>query len=117
VPTHFVTQSFQKEYLDGIQRFNEGHYFEAHEIWEKLWLEAQDMERVFYQGLIQMAAALLKLQEGKRPEACRRLFQLALEKLGTVPNSYLGLDVRKLEKDLKEYFNSGQVVPKITLIP
>jgi len=45
------------EYKAGIAHFNAGQFWEAHEEWEGLWLEAPTARRAFYQGLIQVAAA------------------------------------------------------------
>lgn len=42
----------------GCTHFNEGEYFEAHEVWEDLWMEAQGPRRSYLQGLIQVAVAL-----------------------------------------------------------
>lgn len=46
----------------GVQYFDAGHYWEAHEAWEEVWLElrgqGRDPEREFVQSLILVAAAL-----------------------------------------------------------
>jgi len=47
---------YPDEYLAGIVRFNESEFWEAHEEWEDIWLEAEDGYRLFFQGLIQVAA-------------------------------------------------------------
>ena len=39
----------------GAELFNRGQYWEAHEAWEELWLELDDQEKLFVQGLIQGA--------------------------------------------------------------
>lgn len=51
-------------YLHGVDLFNHGCYWEAHEAWEDLWLPLpkEDLLRVFTQGLIQASAALLKIR-------------------------------------------------------
>jgi predicted metal-dependent hydrolase len=43
----------------GIQFFNEGCYFEAHEEWEKYWRNLTDSdEKLFIQGMIKISVAL-----------------------------------------------------------
>ena len=42
--------------------FNGARYWHAHEAWETLWRAAEEQDRDFYQGLIQVAAGLLHLQ-------------------------------------------------------
>jgi predicted metal-dependent hydrolase len=44
----------------GIQLFNSGHYWEAHEAWELEWTpDRKGPEAGFYKGLIQVAAGCL----------------------------------------------------------
>jgi len=50
----------QRSYLQGVDLFNHAFWWEAHEAWEGLWARAQGTQRLFLQGLIQLAAALLK---------------------------------------------------------
>jgi predicted metal-dependent hydrolase len=47
-----------QRFTQGVQHFNNGEYFEAHEIWEELWNEASGARHAFLQGLIQVAVAL-----------------------------------------------------------
>src|SRR5262249_31389734 len=44
---------YPTQYLDGIEHFNAGRYFEAHEIWEEIWLHSYGDTKLFYQMLIQ----------------------------------------------------------------
>ncbi len=43
---------------EGIEEFNAGRHWHAHESWEHLWLGLEGDDKVFVQGLI-MAAAML----------------------------------------------------------
>jgi len=40
------------------EHFDQGEYFEAHEVWEDLWNEAHGARHAFLQCLIQVAVAL-----------------------------------------------------------
>ena len=51
--------------IDFIECFNRQAYYEAHDVLEELWLKTSGERRNFYKGLIQTAAAFLKLQQGK----------------------------------------------------
>jgi predicted metal-dependent hydrolase len=66
----------------GCDLFHHGFYWEAHEQWEALWhrLPRGAPERLFVQGLIQAAAALLKRRMG-REDAVARLVNLAAAKI------------------------------------
>jgi hypothetical protein len=50
----------QVGYIHGVDLFNHAFWWEAHEAWESLWARAEGTQRLFLQGLIQLAAALLK---------------------------------------------------------
>ena len=57
----------------GADLFDAGFYWEAHEAWEPFWHAARrgSAERSILKGLILLAAAGLKLREGKRMAALR----------------------------------------------
>ena len=44
-------------YLRGVELFNRGEFFDAHEVWEELWRDCPGADRRFYQALIQAAVA------------------------------------------------------------
>ena len=87
------------EYLEGIELFNQEKYFEAHEIWEGVWLRSSDPTRIFYQALIQSAGALLHLRNGNRKGALS-LFEASLDKFSRVPQEFLGLQVQEFSRRL-----------------
>src|SRR5262245_58394393 len=55
---------YPPRYLAGIVLFNEQAFFEAHEVWEDVWIEKSGLERKFYQGLIQAAVSLCHFGNG-----------------------------------------------------
>lgn len=57
----------------GIAEFNQGRYFQAHEIWEEGWHPAPEPERDFWQGLIQVAVGLTHRQRGNQHGAVKLL--------------------------------------------
>lgn len=62
-----------REFVRGVELFNAGYYWEAHEVWEALWHAAgrSGPTAGFLQGLIKLAAAGVKAYEG-RAEGVRR---------------------------------------------
>ncbi len=54
-------------YLHGLDLFNHGFYWEAHEAWEALWHAAgrSGQAAEFLKGLIKLAAAGVKAREGR----------------------------------------------------
>ena len=85
--------------------FNEGRYYEAHDVLEHLWLGGgrDDANHAFYKGLIQLAGAFVHLRKqfehpahakhGRRLRPAVRLFALAQANLAAYGPHHLGLDV------------------------
>jgi predicted metal-dependent hydrolase len=61
-------------FLVGVDLFNRGEFFEAHEVWEDLWHECAGPDRRFYQALIQAAVAALHWSRGNAAGAKRLYF-------------------------------------------
>ncbi|HVG23809.1 MAG TPA: DUF309 domain-containing protein [Thermoanaerobaculia bacterium] len=78
-------------FVEGVSLFNAHEFWRAHEAWERDWLVSSGDEKLFLQGLIQLAAAYHHVQRGTYRGGVR-LFDAALEKLGRVPPGYGGLD-------------------------
>src|SRR3990167_9189515 len=85
--------------LRGIALFNEGKFYEAHEEWEQIWLKEKGEDRLFYQGLIQLAGAFHHQQKGKMKEAQTALAK-AILKLKNYPPMHWGIDLAGLLADL-----------------
>ena len=82
-------------WLWGVDLFNHGYWWEAHEAWEELWhVAGRSGERArFVQALIHLAAACLNRRRGHE-EAARRQARRAIEGLERTPvERYMGLDV------------------------
>jgi hypothetical protein len=71
-----------EEYLNAIDLFNHGYYWEAHEAWEELWHAAGRRGAIadFLKALIKFAAAGVKVREG-RSDGVRRHAKRASELL------------------------------------
>lgn len=82
---------FQK----GLSQFNAGDFFEAHETWEDLWRDASGDDRLFYQGLIQLAVTLVHVQQGN-PRGVRNVWRSAQTKFAGLSAVYQGVDTPAL---------------------
>lgn len=57
----------------GIELFNSGHYWEAHEAWERDWMpDRKGPDSGFYKGLIQVAAGCLHYSRRNRRGAINK---------------------------------------------
>ena len=68
-PDHFTANAWAATppFLKGADCYNHGFFWEAHELWEPVWLAAapNSAERTALKALIQTANAFLKLSEGQ----------------------------------------------------
>jgi predicted metal-dependent hydrolase len=95
-----VEQLFQQ----GIELFNQGLFFECHEAWEQAWLRSKGEEKLFYQGLIQAAVAILHAQRGNLAGS-RTLWAKARTKLAPLPAGYKTIALDELRRRLEDFFN------------
>ena len=110
-------------WLFGVDLWNNGFLWEAHEAWESIWRVPFDAEQSeFLRGMIQCAASALKLTIGNASSATK-LSQSGLERLEKVTLSptgrYMGLDVRSFSNAFRAYIAANgpgnEVPPRLTL--
>jgi uncharacterized protein len=93
-----------RAYLYGVDLFNRGYYWEAHEVWEGLWRAAGRTGPLadFLKGLIKLAAAGVKVRQGQprgvagHGAGAANLFRGTARQLGGEGAVYLGLRLRDL---------------------
>jgi hypothetical protein len=114
---------YDTRYLAGIDHFNRGDYFEAHEVWEDLWADCPGADRRFVQSLIQAAVALYHWVRNRNRAGARRLFASGRDKMAGYRPRHLGLDVddfwRQVEAALAGALADGPdgPPPVIRLLP
>jgi len=79
----------------GIDLYNAGHYWNAHEAWEQVWLDSERELRGFYQGLIQVTAAFVHVTRDEFPGSIR-LLDAGIEKLERYPATFHGVRLAAL---------------------
>jgi predicted metal-dependent hydrolase len=97
---------------NGINFFNAGRYFEAHEAWEDLWRETQGPLRLFYQGLVQAAVGMHHLSKGNRNGGFAQLAK-SVSKLEQYPASFRQIDNGSLIEALRRELSDpgrGQIL-------
>jgi hypothetical protein len=93
---------YATRYLLGIDLYNAGYYWEAHEQWESLWHAhgRRGPEATFFKALIQLAVAGVKRREGRDDGAtahasrAAELFRDVMAATGE--RTLFGLDVEAL---------------------
>lgn len=90
----------RRRFIDGIDLFNRQAFWEAHEAWEEVWQECGEESRIFFQGIIQAAAACHLILVKRRFGGAKNNIEKSLAKLELFPGRFLGIDVELLRCDL-----------------
>lgn len=127
--------AINERYLYGIDLFNYGYYWEAHEIWEDLWNADGriGLPSDFLKGLIKLAAAGVKIREGvprgaqAHASGAAALFEAVWKRIGVDNDRYMGLSLKELiefsqslirrMQEKMQRPNNEQIVFDFVLIP
>jgi uncharacterized protein len=97
--------------FEGLRCFHSGAFFEAHECWESVWLAAQEPEKTFLQGLIQVAASFHHFQRGNYLGTIS-LLRSALSRLDAYPEVFAGIVVAPLRVAIRSWLEALETVPQ-----
>lgn len=109
-----------RPYLYGIDLFNHGYYWEAHEVWEGLWHACgrSGATGSFLKGLIKLAAAGVKAREGRpggvesHARRAAELIRAAARQLDPPQHTYLGLPIAELAESAENIAGVRPVGPR-----
>ncbi|MGO9125030.1 MAG: DUF309 domain-containing protein [Terriglobales bacterium] len=108
----------QPDYLRGIALFNQGKFFDAHEVLEDVWRAAPQPEKKIWQGLVQVAVALHHHSTGNRV-GMRSVLVRAMKNLAGHPPNFHGIQLPGLLKSLAQWleaFDNHQPLPSLPRI-
>ncbi|MFP3939523.1 MAG: DUF309 domain-containing protein [Thermoanaerobaculia bacterium] len=88
---------------EGVDHFNAGRFFEAHESWEEIWRSTTPEPRELWRGLIQVAVGLYHFRDRGRPGPARRVLARGLRRLERFPQGTEGLDLDGLRRAAREW--------------
>ena len=88
------------EFWQGAEQFNQGEFYACHDTFEALWTEAQEPDRTFYQGLLQIAVGLYHLGNHNWQGAATLLGE-ANGRLRTYDANYGGVDLTPVREQSK----------------
>ncbi len=91
-------QALHPRAVRGLELFNAGEYFEAHEELEAAWNADPGPGRALYQGVLQVAVAYLQIERGN-PDGAKKIFLRSRQWLSPLPNTCRGVDVKQLRLD------------------
>jgi uncharacterized protein len=94
-----------EKFQRGVLHFNAREFFEAHEVWEEIWLVESEPEKTFLQGIIQIAAAFHHYSRAN-PDGAESLLAAGIVKLSRFPAHHRGLAIEDLRTAAKRWARS-----------
>jgi uncharacterized protein len=110
-------QTKDRLFQQGLESFNSEHFYDAHEHWEEVWLQTPNPDKMFLQGLIQVAAAYHHFSRANNL-GCRNLLHAGLLKLEFFPEEHWGLAIEPLRASVRQWLvplRAGRNPEKIKL--
>ena len=90
--------------LEGIEAYNAGEYYDAHEYLEYAWQDDKGAGRDLYRSILQIAVALYQIQRGNYNGAVKMLLRVR-QWLQPLPPTCRGVDVAALQEDANRYYD------------
>jgi uncharacterized protein len=87
---------------EGLQCYESGEFFLAHEHWEGVWLKCEEPEKTFLQALIQITAAFHHLQR-KNFVGAASLLRSALRRLDAFSAAFGGIAVEDIRASVRAW--------------
>jgi uncharacterized protein len=102
----------------GVDLFNRGEFFEAHEVLEDVWREAAHDEKKFLQGLVQLAVAFHHHSTGNR-RGMRSVMERGIKNLQVKADVFCQVRLNPLMQSLqtwREALDDGNSLPALPRI-
>lgn len=90
--------------IQGLELFNRGAYFEAHEALEEAWNEDNTPGRELYRAILQVAVAYLQIERGNYNGALKMFLRLR-QWIDPLPERCRGVDVAQLRLDARRVYD------------
>ena len=84
----------------GIELFNQGEFYQAHEPLEEAWMKTLSPERDLYQGILQIGLAYHQITRGNY-RGSLKMFQRGFRNLSPLGDGLLGIDLAQLLEDAR----------------
>ena len=107
---HVIEETFEKGHAisQGRSYFNDGRFWECHEVLEGGWKQIDGDEKKLVNGLILVAAGLVHYQKDE-DDTCISIFNRALEKLQNANGMYHSIDVDRVKSLVLEMIKTKQI--------
>lgn len=89
----------------GVEYYNSGYFFEAHDVFEEIWMDDREESKVFYQGLVQLSTGfyhfIMRNLNGTKSQLSK-----SIEKLSRYTPVYEGIDVTGLIEQVEAFLDT-----------
>jgi len=100
VNSHSKADPLHPEARKGIELYNLGEFYKAHEPLELAWMETPSPERNLYQGILQIGLAYYQISRGNYRGALK-MFKRGQRNLEPLGETLLGVDITRLRADAR----------------
>lgn len=98
--TPLKTDPLHPKAREGLELFNQGEYYQAHEPLEEAWMKTDSPERDLYQGILQIGLAYFQITRGNYRGALK-MFQRGYRNLSPLGDVLLGIDLARLQEEAR----------------
>ena len=95
------------EFWVGIEQFNQREYYACHDTLEAIWMDAETMNKGFYQGILQIAVGLYHLTN-LNWQGAAILIGEGIHRLNSYEDSYGGIDIAELVNQANDWLTALQ---------
>lgn len=97
-------EELSPEARKGLEEFNRGDYFQAHESLEFAWNADSSLARELYRAVLQVAVAYYQIVQHNYNGALK-MFLRVRQWIEPLPDSCRGINVRQLKTDVRKAYN------------
>jgi uncharacterized protein len=117
-----VSHRMDDRLRQGVELFNEGRFFESHEILEGFYQDTDEAHKPFLEGLIQLAVAFRLFNEFAEIKGPVRMIYQALIRMENYQPAFLQIRVKDLSEAMEAWAKTAeaagaapasQTIPKI----
>jgi predicted metal-dependent hydrolase len=98
--TRTCDEALPADALRGLEYFNTGHYFEAHEYLEAAWKDERRAIRDLYRAVLQVAVGYYHLKRGNYTGA-QKMFDRSRKYFDLLPPVCQGIRLEQLRRDME----------------
>lgn len=107
--TETCAQPLADRALEGIEMFNEGHFYKCHDYLEEAWVNDESAGRDLYRGILQVGIAYYQIERGNYRGALKMLLRVR-QWLDPLPPVCRGVNVERLREDVTKVHEALQTL-------